>query len=44
MNFSKETAPNYLDRVRAALTLAIALGIASLGAYAVYCFMTKFGE
>ena len=30
--------------VLAALELSIALGIAFLGGYAVYCFMTRFGE
>jgi hypothetical protein len=30
--------------VSAVLELLIALSIAFLGGYAVYCFMTKFGE
>ena len=35
---------NYRSWVSAVLELVIALGIAFLGGYAVFCFMTRFGE
>ena len=35
---------SYRNWVSAVLELLIALGIAFLGGYAVYCFMTRFGE
>jgi len=35
---------SYRNWVSAVLELLIALGIALLGGYAVYCFMTRFGE
>ena len=44
MSFSKDMEPNYLNRAMSVVTLLIALGIAYLAGYAVYCFMTKFGE
>jgi len=40
----KEEFPSYRNRVSAVLELLIALSIAFLGGYAVYCFMTKFGQ
>jgi hypothetical protein len=35
---------SYRNWVLAALDILITLGIAFLGGYAVYCFMTRFGE
>ena len=35
---------SYRNWASAVLGLLIALGIAFLGGYAVYCFMTRFGE
>ncbi len=35
---------NHRNLVSAVLELLIVLGIAFLGAYAVYCFMARFGE
>jgi len=39
-----ETELSYRNWVSAVLGLLIALGIAFLGGYAVFCFMTRFGE
>ncbi len=36
--------PSRRKWVSAVLKVLIALGIAFLGGYAVYCFMTRFGE
>ena len=35
---------SYRNWVSALLELVIAFGIAFLGGYTVYCFMTRFGE
>ena len=44
MSFSKELEPSYLHRALSLLGFLIAFSIASLAGYAVYCFLTKFGE
>jgi hypothetical protein len=40
----KDLELSYRNWVSAVLGLLIALGIAFLGGYAVYCFRTRFGE
>lgn len=44
MSLSKVLEPDYLHRTLSLLGFLIAVSIASLAGYAVYCFLTKFGE